>query len=541
MPAPLRLDNLRIGARLSAVFALCGLLIAAAFIYDLVSEDRLEQQRDQVSAVLEAQQIGDDLLVAINDLTGWQGLYVADAAAYGVEKGLAEDAYNVQGFDTAWEGVQQLFSEADTSALTEEEAAIVQDVEAYFTTFHAEDAALREMLRSEGLEALPDVMASINDGPAGAAWTDTYEANAEFQELIDARVEKLEAKVDDTSAGQRVRVAGGLALAALVTVLLLVHVTRSITAPLRQIADQLRQVAAGRLDVRSGLERTDEVGEMSRALDEALESLSTSMRGMDDNAQSLAAASEELLAVSAQLSGSAAESTREAKQLAGTADSVSGNVSTLAAGTEQMSASIREIARSAAAAADVAGGAVLTAESTSTTVAKLGDSSSEIGNVVKVISSIAEQTNLLALNATIEAARAGEAGKGFAVVAGEVKELAQETSRATGEISSRIAAIQADTSAAVQAIAEISAVIAQISDSQTTIAAAVEEQTATTNEMSRHVTQAASGSLEIAGSTSGLARLVADGDGAASSTSAAAEELARMAAQMREQVGRFTY
>ncbi|MFN8192797.1 MAG: methyl-accepting chemotaxis protein [Nocardioidaceae bacterium] len=115
-------------------------------------------------------------------------------------------------------------------------------------------------------------------------------------------------------------------------------------------------------------------------------------------------------------------------------------------------------------------------------MAELGNSSAEIGNVIKVINSIAEQTNLLALNATIEAARAGEAGKGFAVVANEVKELAQETAKATEDIGHRISAIQSDTENAVTAITEISAIIAQINDTQTTIASAVEEQTATTNE-----------------------------------------------------------
>ncbi len=137
------------------------------------------------------------------------------------------------------------------------------------------------------------------------------------------------------------------------------------------------------------------------------------------------------------------------------------------------------------------------AETTNETIAKLGQSSAEIGKVIKVITSIAQQTNLLALNATIEAARAGEAGKGFAVVANEVKELAKQTAKATEDISRKIEAIQADTKGAVDAIGQIGRIIMQINDIQNTIASAVEEQTATTNEISRNVAEAAKGSTDI--------------------------------------------
>jgi methyl-accepting chemotaxis protein len=174
-------------------------------------------------------------------------------------------------------------------------------------------------------------------------------------------------------------------------------------------------------------------------------------------------------------------------------------------------------------------------------VAKLGDSSAEIGNVVKVITSIAEQTNLLALNATIEAARAGEAGKGFAVVANEVKELAQETAKATEDIARRVQAIQGDTTAAVAAIEEISSIVAQISDRQTTIASAVEEQTATTQEMSRSVTEAADGTGQIATNISGVSGAAEATTQALGQTRTAVDELSRMAADLRTTVGRFTY
>ena len=161
--------------------------------------------------------------------------------------------------------------------------------------------------------------------------------------------------------------------------------------------------------------------------------------------------------------------------------------------------------------------------------------------MVGLITTIAGQTNLLALNATIEAARAGEAGKGFAVVASEVKELAQETARATEDISKRVETIQADTAGAVDAISQISSVIGEINDYQLTIASAVEEQTATTNEMSRSVQEAAGGSTEIATNIVGVSTAASSTTQALGQTRQAVDELSRMAGDLRTTVARFTY
>ena len=243
--------------------------------------------------------------------------------------------------------------------------------------------------------------------------------------------------------------------------------------------------------------------------------------------------SRSLTSVSQVMGASAEETAAQATMVSAASEQVSKSVQTVAAGTEEMTASIREIAKSASESARIAATAVAAAEATNHTISKLGESSLEIGKVIKVITSIAQQTNLLALNATIEAARAGEAGKGFAVVANEVKELAKETAKATEEISQKIEAIQSDTKGAVSAIGQIGAVIAQINDISATIASAVEEQTATTTEMSRNISEAAKGSTEIVDNIAGVATAAFETSKGASNTQAAATELSELAGALQ--------
>jgi methyl-accepting chemotaxis protein len=301
--------------------------------------------------------------------------------------------------------------------------------------------------------------------------------------------------------------------------------------------------AAGRGDLTREVtvSGADAVGQMGEGLAKFFADLRASIGSIAENAQALASSAEELTNVSEQMSRDAQATSSQASLVSGASEQVNRSVQTVAAGTEQMSASIRDIAKNATDAARVATSAVSVAESTNGTIAKLGESSAEIGKVIKVITSIAQQTNLLALNATIEAARAGEAGKGFAVVANEVKELAKETAKATEDISQKIEAIQTDTRRAVAAIAQISTIINQINDIQASIASAVEEQTATTNEISRNIAEAARGSSEITETITAAARAAQNTNTGASDTQAAAGELSRMAADLQRLVVRFTY
>ena len=335
---------------------------------------------------------------------------------------------------------------------------------------------------------------------------------------------------------------GSTTMGALVSLSLVAFlVSGSITKTIGRVVVSMTELAAGggdltkRIDVTS----TDEVGELARKFNTFMDKLHELIAKMAGVAVQVASASEELSSTSQQITANSEETSAQAKVVSEATAKVSQNLQTVATGAEEMGASIKEIAKNATEAAKVATSAVKVAETTTTTVSKLGDSSNEIGQVIKVITSIAQQTNLLALNATIEAARAGEAGKGFAVVANEVKELAKETAKATEDISRKIEAIQADTKAAVDAIASISGVINQINDISGTIATAVEEQNATTNEMSRNVSEAAHGSGEITNNISGVAQAAESTSRGASDTQRAAQDLVETSSQLRRLVEQF--
>jgi methyl-accepting chemotaxis protein len=314
----------------------------------------------------------------------------------------------------------------------------------------------------------------------------------------------------------------------------------SITRPLDAFSSRFKAMAeANDLTARVDQERQDEIGQLGRCLNLFVEKVHDLLTEIAASAQHVSSASEELSATSQQITANSEETSVQAKVVSKATQQVSQNLQTVATGAEQMGVSIKEIAKNATEAAKVATSAVKVAETANATVSKLGDSSTEIGQVIKVITSIAQQTNLLALNATIEAARAGEAGKGFAVVANEVKELAKETAKATEDISNKIEAIQSDTKAAVDAIASISRVINQVNDISSTIATAVEEQNATTNEMSRNVAEAAQGSGEITSNIAGVAEAAQSTSRGSADTQKAAQELVQMSAQLRALVAQF--
>jgi methyl-accepting chemotaxis protein len=332
-------------------------------------------------------------------------------------------------------------------------------------------------------------------------------------------------------------------LTALLAAVLLAAVSwligRGIRTSLGEVTAVLAAMAAGDLTRTARTASADEVGAMAGALNRAIGSVRSTLESLCSSAGTVAESVDRMNRTSRRISASTDEVSARATAAADAAEAITRNITTTAAGSGEMSASIAEISRNASDAARVVGDAVTMAGRANAMMVALGESSGEINAVVKIITSIAEQTNLLALNATIEAARAGDAGKGFAVVASEVKDLAQETARATEEIARRVDAIQVGTSGAVAAIGEITSVIERINEFQTVIAAAVEQQHATTAEMSRNVDEAVVRTGEISDTIATIAQSAAGTSVDANGSLESAQRLSTMAEELRALVARF--
>jgi methyl-accepting chemotaxis protein len=377
----------------------------------------------------------------------------------------------------------------------------------------------------------------------GGPLQQAFEEQGDAARIV-ARVAGSASASEETAAIRRVRLETvAIALLALTLAGLAIGLKAWLARRIDQVVCEATRVArllaAGDLTAEVHSSASGELGDLAEALNMLRDSLDTLLLQMGGKASTLASASDDLSSVSLQMSSTAEETSSQAGSVSVGAEQISRSIETVAVAVEEMCGSIQEISKSTTEAARVASQAAGEVEVTRSAVRRLGESSSEIGDVVEVINAIAQQTNLLALNATIEAARAGEAGKGFAVVANEVKELARETAAATKDITGRIAAIQTGTSAAVTAIERISATIQQIKDISNTIASAVDQQHATTAEIGRSLAEAAKGSSEISSGIMNVAEAAKDTARASASTLRSAETLAGMAAELGRVTGRF--
>jgi methyl-accepting chemotaxis protein len=530
--------RVRIGTRLGAAFAaVLALLVGVS----AVAFSAIVHQRDTNTQVRTLQLLTSEvkeIRFYAASMSGWQSAYVADVHRLGAARALGGDSVNYK----AWQRERDRFTE------------FLKTVHAEHMT--ADERALFDKVRAEtdGYLALNDkVVAAFKPGTPTAVWRgdqlamyDSWSAyyrimtaSSRLADSLDARSTAAVAESADAADTAQWVIGVGAALALLLGCALAFAVTRSIVGPVTAARDALRRVADRDLDVTLPADGQDEPAEMAAALDEAVAAVRSVISDVQEQAEALASTSTALDDVASTFASSTGETSAQAQLVAASSQEVSRSVHTVAVGSREMDAAIREVSQSATEAAQVAQDAVEAARTATGTVSTLGDSSAKIGDVVKLITSIAEQTNLLALNATIEAARAGEAGKGFAVVAGEVKELAQETAKATETIGRLVQAIQADTGAATGAIERIGEVIERISEYQTSIAGAVEEQTATAAEMNRSVGEAADGSEQIAAAIGAVAEAASAATADVARSREAAAELTRASGQLRDAVGQF--
>jgi len=343
---------------------------------------------------------------------------------------------------------------------------------------------------------------------------------------------------------------------------------KSLVNPIHLVIEALKALTAGRLDAPiAGTERKDEIGDIARAAlvfrDNAREA--EALRAAQEEARKkrearaaavleltqefdktisgvlgvVASAATEMEVTAQSMSANAEQTSRQATTVAAATEQASNSVQTVATAAEELSASIEEIGRQVEHCNQASEAATEEAHRTDAMVKGLAESAAKISTVIELINGIAAQTNLLALNATIEAARAGDAGKGFAVVAGEVKTLANQTARATEEISTQIGTVQAETEKAVGAIDSITGRIDEVRQITTTISSAVQEQAAATAEIARNVQQAASGTTEISSNISGVTQAASETGAASEQVLSSAQSLSRESVTLKTVVDTF--
>jgi methyl-accepting chemotaxis protein len=407
----------------------------------------------------------------------------------------------------------------------------------------------------------------------GRSWFDATTARIDLLKTVEDRLAGDLAALTGTVHADATRaliVLASIVIGGLIISLALVYLmARSITHPLAELCTAMNDLAAGDTGREiPGSARRDEIGSMAATVQVFKESMIETGRMRAEQAETekrtaalrradmhkladefqaavgqivgtVSSASTELEAAATTLT-TTAESTQELSgAVAAASEQASANVQAVASATEELSSSVSEIGRQVQESSKIASQAVKQAQQTDARINELSQVAGRIGDVVKLITAIAEQTNLLALNATIEAARAGEAGRGFAVVASEVKALATQTSRATEEIGTQIAGMQAATQDSVAAIKEIGGTIGRISEIAGAIAAAVQEQGAATGEIARNVGEAAKGTAEVAGNIIAVNRGAGETGSASAQVLSSAQSLSAESNHLKREVEKF--
>jgi methyl-accepting chemotaxis protein len=372
---------------------------------------------------------------------------------------------------------------------------------------------------------------------------DIMPALSDLQTLADKQASKSLSDVHAAQSLVRSTAIISVVIVLALVILLLVGFVRTALRPIARLSARLTQIGEGDADLTARIaeDRNDEFGELSRGFDRFVAGLQTLIAQFAGTARSLGTSAAEMSSVSDGLTSGAARTAELAASASSSAQQVHAGVQVVTTGSEQMSAAIAEIAANAGHAARIADESQQIAGEARDQISVLGQASEQISGVVEMITSIAEQTNLLALNATIEAARAGDAGKGFAVVASEVKDLAQETARATEDVTNQIGVLLETSRSATSAIHRIGEVVGELNGYSSSIAAAVEEQSTATGEIGRAISAATVGSTDVSNSIGAVAEAAQATAAGADASHRAASDLVAVSEDLSSAISRFKF
>lgn len=549
-------SRLKIAGKLFLSFGLLNILVAGLNVFTFQSG---REAASIVDAVLRAKNNQAKILIVNKNITD---------ARFFVWEALATSQMDI--WDKASQAAQRVAASLDDLMATTKDPQRQENIKGIHDLFEeyltSQDKVREQQSRDKDPNA-PEMKSLLAEmGHLAAKMNGAAETLAEvYAKVGDARTKAALGSME--ALNYWTVVIGVLCL--VIGVLMWALTARSIARPLQKMNTAMGTLAAGHLDVEIPFQgRHDEIGEMAHALEvfkenglqvenlrreqeeAAVRAAEARRKEMNDMAASfeasvmgivrtVSASSTEMHATAESMSGTARETASLASGAAAAATQATSNVQTVASAAEELSASIADIGQQVGQAAKISQEASEESARVSAFVRELAGTTEKIGGVVQLINDIATQTNLLALNATIEAARAGEAGKGFAVVAGEVKNLANQTAKATEEISAQIASVQDNTHRAVEAISGIGKVIERINEISGNIAGAIEQQGAATREIASNVHQAAQGTREAAHNVEGVTTAAAQTGASAEEVLTAAADLAQNAETLHKEVGSF--